>query len=218
MNKKQTNEFKNLIINNFGYDLWEEMEHALNKSFIPQDVHDKLLNYYSSEIEVQNKKISELKEKLNNEERLRKTAQSELQTYKKYQVYFEQQQFDNYVFGDNLPEIKKIFRFLKMNRAYLYSWGYFCHNIQKQTDSILHFNLAHKELTNEDLGYLICRLEDYFKFEDVLYKNWFIHRVEISTTHSNNINLNSFYKKYVRNYKNTKSKPNHFNEINALFN
>ncbi|RMB56048.1 hypothetical protein EAX61_16185 [Dokdonia sinensis] len=52
-----------------------------------------------------------------------KVSDETLANYKKHHLYFETKIFNNYVFGDNLPELKTLYTYLKKTGAYYDYWG-----------------------------------------------------------------------------------------------
>lgn len=132
-------------------------------------------------------------------------------------MYNEQFLFNHYVFGDNLPELKKIYLFLKKHEIYNSSWGFFCHNIQKKTKTILELHL-NKEFTLTDLGYLLFNFKKVYDNENATFKFWVLNNVKIFKSTKKEIDLNYFAEKYIRDYSYANYGPRYGHEIRSLFN
>lgn len=163
------------------------------------------------------KKLEKKKTQLAHAELDKTKAEDNLYKYLSTQVYNESITFDNYIFGDYLPEFKIIYNWLKSTNTFRGSWGYFCHNLQKESNSVLELYCSRKNLENRDVGYLLHKISILSTRTNTEFQNWLSDRVAVESSHQKIISTDDLLKKYIREYKNGTDAPKQKEKIDELF-
>jgi len=134
--------------------------------------------------------------------------------------------YKDYVFGDILPDLKSVYDLLKFHKLYDSNWAYFCYCLtwynatsENSTHQKLTLNIQNSEFTADDLGYILHLLKKHYQNESELpFINWVRANIEIISGHGKILKTEEAYIKFneksIRSYKNGKSSPNFYHEIN----
>jgi len=140
--------------------------------------------------------------------------------------FHEDNFYKDYVFGDILPELKSVYDLLKYYKLYDSNWGYFCYCLtcynatsENSTHKKLTLNIQNSEFTADDLGYILHLLKKHYQNESELpFIKWVRANIEIISGHGKILKTEEAYIKFneksIRSYKNGKSSPNFYHEIN----
>lgn len=170
-----------------------------------------------------NKKLSkELDEKKDELSRCR----TDLQLLNGPYFYHEDSLFKDYVFGDILPELKSVYDLLKEYQVYNSNWGYFCYCLtwaNSATKNSPHqkitLNIQQSGFTANDVGYILYLLKRKYMHESELpFLQWVMFNIVIISGHGKSFETEEEYIQFsersMRSFKNGKSRPKFYTEIN----
>lgn len=145
--------------------------------------------------------------------------EAELAYFMTSHVFLENQLFEKYIFGDNLPSVKLLYMYFFENDLLKdCTWGSFCYSLQdsdNSTDITIQIPTI-KDIGNETVGLLLYKLGQFCRFTrkdtlEVLYERFIV----ISA--SGKEWGNKEWKKYINPYDKVHKKPGKYDEIDKLF-
>ena len=214
-------EKENLEIYRIHY-LEEKLKQFEERLIRQKEVQTQLESYNKKKYDIQKEAYIKVEKELEQKNDQLSRSRSEFKFLKDTYFFHEDRLYDNYVFGDILPELKSVYLLLKEYKIYESNWGYFCHCLTVDNYSTpeplkLNLNLQGKDLDSKDIGYILNLLQNkFFKPQKQEYLIWLTKVVTLKSGLGKVINdMPDFYKKKVRPYKKGKSQPRFYDEINS---
>lgn len=189
------------------------------------DFQKKLNSIQEQRSEERIEKIQHDKNELKLEIEKLKDCERRLKDFKGRFFFHQDNLFQNYIIGDKLPELNRLYHFLKENNVYDSNWGYFAYCFSeaglRENDQLkITFLLNGSDFSNNDIGYILYLIKkNYLHEHQFKFEKWFFENVEVITKQNKRISLNKdrlqrFIDENIRSYKGSTKTTQNFDLIN----